>query len=126
MEGIQNLREPKNGSELLRFIGLVNYFAQFIPHFSERMKLLYEVLEGSAFNKKKKYSYQKLHIPQWNEKWGYRPVAAWTDLKKELTCPTVLMPYDRFVPKRILTDAMDWGRCCYKKLRKIRGDPWRM
>lgn len=54
IEAIRNLQELTNLTELLRFLGLRNYSAIFIPDFTNRARPLYEILQGSGFNKKKK------------------------------------------------------------------------
>ena len=108
IEGIRNLRIPTNGTDLLRFIGFMNYFAQFVPHFSDRMKPLHDMLTGSGFNKKKTYRSQKLNIPEWDSKWGCKQIQAWKDLKTELTKPSVLVGSNPSADKRVMSDASDY------------------
>ena len=124
IEGIKNLRCPTSGAELLRFIGFINYFAQFIEHFSHRMRPLQKVLEGSGFNKKKKYKSQKVHIKNCNEKWGSAQIDACTDLKQELMQPTVLPPWKQDEMKRVMTDASDYGLGAVLLQQENSGD-WR-
>ena len=109
VEAIQALQEPRNGTELLRFIGLVNYFADFVPDYTERARPLQELLKGSGFNRKKKYRRQLFHIPGWEWKWGDAQRNAWKDLKTELVNPCMLTAPDSGKQKRVLTDASDYG-----------------
>ncbi len=48
---IRALVEPASGEELMRFLGLVNYFASFVDHFSEAAKPLYDVLKARPFRR---------------------------------------------------------------------------
>ena len=97
VEAIQALQEPLNGTELLRFIGLVNYFADFIPDYTERARPLQELLKGSGFNRKMKYRRQLFHIPRWGWKWGNAQRNARKDLKTELANPYMLTAPDNGV-----------------------------
>lgn len=49
----------ENGTELLRLMGLINVFGDFIPDLTNKMKPLCHVLIGSQFNvmkqKRRKY-----------------------------------------------------------------------
>jgi hypothetical protein len=49
-----NFREPRNGTDLLRFLGVLNFFGEFIEDGTTRMAPLYDVLIGTGWNKKKK------------------------------------------------------------------------
>jgi hypothetical protein len=53
LEAIRRLQEPQNGRGLMRFVGLANYFAEFVENFAKRAKPLYDVLSGCAVNKEK-------------------------------------------------------------------------
>lgn len=50
---ISDLEEPSNLTELLRFLGLMNFFSDFIPGLELRACPMYEVLIGTGFNRKK-------------------------------------------------------------------------
>ncbi len=51
---IRALVEPASGDELMRFLGLVNYFSDFVDHFADTAKPLYNVLKGTGFSKKRR------------------------------------------------------------------------
>lgn len=81
--------------EVLCFLGLMNYFAIFIPNSTENARPLYEMLQGTGFNVKEKRRNQKLVIPNWVEKWGDQQRNSWAKLKAELSNPEVLATPDR-------------------------------
>lgn len=49
LEAIKELKLKKQGDELLRFLGLENFFAYFIDHFSSTKKPFYDKLKGTIF-----------------------------------------------------------------------------
>jgi hypothetical protein len=49
-----NFKEPRNASELLRFIGLVIFFGEYVESAADRLAPLYEVLVGTGWNRKKR------------------------------------------------------------------------
>ena len=89
LKAIRNLKEPKNGSELLRFLGLVNFFGDFVENFANRAMPLYDLLKGSGI-KKKKGKRTLVKIPDFEKKWGSDQKEAWLDLKGDLSNPKVL------------------------------------
>jgi hypothetical protein len=46
LEAVKSLQKPCNGRDLMRFIGMTNYFSDFLKDFSERARPQYEVLAG--------------------------------------------------------------------------------
>lgn len=79
VEAIQDLREPGNVTELLRFIGLRSFFGAFIPDFSQRARSIYVILKGSGFNEEKKYRKQIFFVRDCPEKWGkIKRMRSWT------------------------------------------------
>ncbi len=66
---IRALVEPAYGDELMRFLGLVNYFSDFVDHFADIAKPLYSALKGMGFSKKRRHG-QKLIIPDWDRRWA--------------------------------------------------------
>ena len=106
---IKALTIPHNGTELLRFMGVVNFFADFIPHLAERMQPLTDMLVGSGSNSKKRYKHAKIHLPDWDTKWGPLQKAEWRDLKDELSNPMMLACSGPTVRRRVMTDASDYG-----------------
>eukprot|EP00171_Calliarthron_tuberculosum_P011706 IDg11706t1 len=108
VQAINDLQEPKNGAELLRFLGLMNFFADFIEDFANRAKPLYELLEGSGFNKKKAKS-KPVVIKEFEKKWGSDQAKAWADLKMDLCDPRILVSPKNGAEKRIMSDASSYG-----------------
>jgi hypothetical protein len=123
LEAIRRLQEPQNGKELMRFLGLANYFAEFVENFAKRAKPLYEVLSGCAVNKRKAKQLP-VYVPEFEKKWGKDQSEAWLDLKTELSSPTILVSPDRYAEKLLMTDASGYGVGAVL-LQKDVNDKWR-
>lgn len=54
VDGIRSLTEPSWVVEPMRFLGSVNYFSDFVDHFSDIAATLYAALKRNPFNKKKR------------------------------------------------------------------------
>ena len=108
VEAIRALEMPRSGDELMRFLGLLNYFADFVDHFAETAAPLYEVLKGTGFSKKRKHG-QKLVIPDWKQRWGEKQEREWKELKDALADPEILAAPKRGAAKRVMTDASAYG-----------------
>ena len=72
------------------------------------MAPLYDVLKGTAWNKKKPKG-QKIHIFGWKEKWRKLQEDAFTDLGAELASSTLLVACEYGERKRLITDASGVG-----------------
>jgi len=92
----------------MRFLGLVQYFADFIDHFAETAAPLYIVLKGTGFSTKRRHG-QRFFIPDWNERWGERQTRAWEEIKDALANPEILAAPRRGAEKRVMTDASAYG-----------------
>ena len=108
VEAICNLVEPASGTELMRFLGLVNFFSDFVDHFAETAAPLYEVLKGTGFSKKRKHG-QKFKIHDWDMRWGEVQRRAWQALKGALRNPEILAAPKRDMQKKVMTDASSYG-----------------
>lgn len=108
VESIGRLVEPASREELMRFLGLVNFFSDFIDHFAETAAPLYEVLKGTSFSKKRKHG-QKFKIHDWESRWETSQREAWQALKGALRDPEVLVAPKRGMQKRVMTDASSYG-----------------
>lgn len=109
VEAVKGLKEPTNLKELLRFLGLMNYFSSFIPFFSDRAKPLYEILKGSGFNKKKSMRKKTMENFNFASRWNMEQQNAWRDLKLELSNPNILAAPDNSKSKVLMADASDYG-----------------
>lgn len=69
LKAVRNLVEPAGRDELMRFLGLANFFACFIDHFAMFVRPLYSVLKGTGFARKCRKGH-KLVIQDWNARWG--------------------------------------------------------
>lgn len=108
VESIKSLVEPASGDELMRFLGLVNYFSDFVDHFAETAKPLYEALKGTGFSKKRRHG-QRLVFKDWDSRWGEAQKDSWKQLKDALSDPEMLTAPLRGAPKRVMTDASSYG-----------------
>ena len=108
VEAIRALGESRSGDELMRLLGLVNYFADFVDHFAEMAAPLYEVLKGTGFSEKRRHG-KRLVILDWKDRWGKPQRMAWQELKSELSNPEVLAAPVRGAPKKFMTDASSHG-----------------
>lgn len=68
VEETPQMVDPASGNELMRFLGLMNYFSDFIDIFAETERPLYNVLIGTGSSKKRKRG-QKWIIPDWDRRW---------------------------------------------------------
>ena len=104
VEAIRALTEPASRDELMRFLGLVNYFTVSVDHFSETAALLYEALKGTGFSKKRRRS-QRLVISDCEQGWGKAHRGAWLELKTTLNNPDILAAPVRGAAKRVKADC---------------------
>ena len=107
VRAIRNLIEPASGNELMRFLGLMNYFSRFIDHFADIARPLYEVLKGTGFSKKRVK--KRLIISDWITRWGQEQREAWRTLKELLSNPSALSAPRSGAPKKVMTDASAYG-----------------
>lgn len=88
VESVLNAPDPGDVHEVRAFIGMVNFYSQFIPNFAEKMEPLYELLrKGIQFN------------------FSSACRAAYELLKRELTSNRVLVHFDPKKPIVLTTDA---------------------
>ena len=103
VQAIRDLLQPQNGEDLMRFLGLANYFSEFVDHFADAARPLYVVLRGTGFNKGKRPG-KRLVIPDRSSRWGNAQTKAWRHIKGALSHPPFLCPPEG-APKRTLADA---------------------
>ncbi|XP_054276450.1 uncharacterized protein K02A2.6-like [Macrosteles quadrilineatus] len=92
VEAVTQMPHPRNVDELRRFLGLVTYYAKFIPDFSSKTHPLRCLLRnGEKFF------------------WSAAAEASFLNLKSELCSDTVLIPFDPSKPVILTTDASPTG-----------------
>lgn len=90
IQSVLNAPIPTNLSQVRAFIGMINYYSKFIPHFAEKMNPLYSLLrKGETFI------------------WSNECQKACDALKKEITPDQILVHFDPNKPIILTTDACD-------------------
>ena len=79
-------------SELKTFLGLVNYYAKFLPDSATRLAPLYKLLK---------------HEEPWN--WSTQQQQVFQDVKESLLNPHTLAHYDDTKPIVVACDALPFG-----------------
>uniref|UniRef100_A0A0K8T6F4 RNA-directed DNA polymerase n=1 Tax=Lygus hesperus TaxID=30085 RepID=A0A0K8T6F4_LYGHE len=92
VQAISQMPRPKDVDELRRFLGLVTYYAKFVPDFSSKSYPLRRLLRvGEKFI------------------WTAAAEASFLNLKSELCSDRVLVPFDPSKPVVLTTDASPTG-----------------
>ena len=86
------MEAPTNSTELRRFVGTVNQLEKFSPHLAELSSLLKELLSTKQ---------------AWL--WDTRQEEAFTNIKTELTNPTILALYNPQTEMKISVDTSSHG-----------------
>jgi hypothetical protein len=81
-----HFREPRNGTDLLRLLGVLNFFREFFEGGALRMALLYKVLAGTGWNNKKRKR-ERIRIEDWDNRWVEDQRRAFEDLKQRIASP---------------------------------------
>ncbi|XP_062710558.1 uncharacterized protein K02A2.6-like isoform X1 [Aedes albopictus] len=89
---IREAKAPSNVTELKAFLGLVTYYAKFIPNLSSRISCLYSLLKKNV-----KYN------------WSAECDRAFNECKHCLLKPKLLEYFDPEKPVVIVTDACSYG-----------------
>ena len=92
VEAIVNAPAPKNVAELRSFLGLVNYYAKFLPNLATTLSPLYTLLR-----KHQKWS------------WGHSQTKAFEEVKSLLQSSRVLVHFDDTLPLTLSCDASPYG-----------------
>jgi Reverse transcriptase (RNA-dependent DNA polymerase) len=100
----RNFVEPTNVTELLRFLGCVQFFANHIDHCADKAAPLKEVLVGTACNKKKSkksvFPLQDLH-----ERWGCEQKSSFAVPKDIMSAPEFLVRPRADKRRKLVKDA---------------------
>lgn len=108
VESIKTLEEPRTGEQLMRFLGLANYFLQSMDHFAEHARSLYNVLENTGFSRKRRHG-QRFITLDWKQRWGQKQTEWWNVLEQTLSGPKILCSPRRKTSKQVMTDANTYG-----------------
>ena len=92
IQAITEARAPRNVQELRSFLGLLNYYARFIPNLSSFLHPLNQLLQRDV---------------RW--KWSKECEAAFKEAKAKIASPNVLAHYDPTLPIRLAGDASAYG-----------------
>ena len=101
---IRHWPRPENTKELRAFLGLCNYYSEFIPNLQHRARVLHQLTGKSKFI------------------WTLEREAAFNDLKLALTSDDVLLQFPNMLaPFEVSTDASDTGIGCILSQRDDSG-----
>jgi hypothetical protein len=103
-----NVKEPRNASELLSFIGLVIVVGGHVESAADSLVPLYEVPVGTGWNRNKRKE-QKVVVADWAERWKDPQVRAFEALCEILTHPDFLVAPRPLATKKLVTDASMYG-----------------
>ena len=92
VEAIVNAPQPKNLSELRSFLGILNYYAKFIPNLSSLLHPMHELLRAEH---------------SWH--WSKDCDRAFQKAKESLSQAPVLIHYDPELPLVLAADASPYG-----------------
>lgn len=103
---VQELQGPADWDSLCRFIGIVKYVLQHVSKAVENLVPLLEVVKGSDWHKRKP-TCRAVDGENGDARWGPAKVAAWRQLKSDLSEFTIWVAPRRGARKRVETDASD-------------------
>lgn len=92
LEAITNAKAPTNVTQLRSFIGMVNHYGRFIKQLSTKLQPLHRLLCSDV---------------KWH--WGKRQNDSFTNIKKLLVSPPIVVHYDPTKPLVLTTDASEYG-----------------
>ena len=104
LDVIRNWPRPGNTKDLRAFLGLCNYYSDFIPNLQDRARLLNQLTGKSKFI------------------WSLQREAAFQDLKLALTADDVILQFPNMSAAfEVSTDASDTGIGCVLSQRDSSG-----
>ena len=92
VKAIKEAPKPSSMSELKSFLGLVNYYAKFLPNSATVLAPLYKLLK---------------HTESWQ--WNKEQQVSFEKIKEMLTAPTLLVHFDESKPLMLSCDASPYG-----------------
>lgn len=94
IKAMQEASEPQNKKEVQSFVGLVGYYAKFIPRLNEMLKPIFELTKNGV---------------KWD--WSSEHRKAFDDIKKKLAECQILAHFDAKKEVLLSVDASDKGIC---------------
>ncbi|GBP93681.1 Retrovirus-related Pol polyprotein from transposon 412 [Eumeta japonica] len=92
IKDIKNSPQPTEVSSLRTFLGMINYYQQFIPNLASKLNPLYQLLKKDAVFQ-----------------WSVQCEKAFQELKEEICGDKVLIPFHADLPVTLATDASPTG-----------------
>ena len=92
VKAIRKAPEPQNVSELRSFLGIINYYAKFLPNLSTKLAPLYALLQKES---------------KWT--WDHKQVKAFQVAKNALQGDALLVHYDNSKQLVLACDASQYG-----------------
>ncbi|GBP19531.1 Retrovirus-related Pol polyprotein from transposon 412 [Eumeta japonica] len=92
IKDIENSPQPTEVSSLRTFLGMINYYQQFIPNLASKLNPLYQLLKKDAVFQ-----------------WSVQCEKAFQELKEEICGDKVLIPFHADLPVTLATDASPTG-----------------
>lgn len=92
VQAIQEMPPPTDVKQLQAYLGMVNYYSRFLPNLSTVLAPLYCLLQKGV---------------EWS--WGERQEQAWTESKRLLQSPQVLVHFDSTKDIILSCDASSYG-----------------
>lgn len=107
IQGIRNMEEPENVSEVRSFLGMTNQLGKFLPNLAERTKPLRDLLKKEN---------------QWL--WGEEQSRAFSEIKQELSSMSFLAHYSPKSETMVSADASSYGLGAVIRQKQENGE-WR-
>ena len=104
VETIQKWEAPLSVKNVQTFLGFANFYHQFIPDFSKKVKPLNELTKGTQYTTRS----GKRKIKYGTFDWTTTCQGAFEDLKRAFTTAPVLAHYDSKLETWVETDASDF------------------
>jgi hypothetical protein len=98
VEAITKARSPKNVTELRAYLGLLNFYRDFIPNISQKLKPLNELLNVAKGNE-----------TGFAQRWSKQCESCFQESKNWLLSRNLLIHYDESKPIVLYTDASPYG-----------------